>query len=115
MTSELHEMTGMTSTEPNRSTNSEGGKVSESRREYLRAYYRRNREKSRQYQREYNLRHKKKLHPTAAAMREARSAYKLAIHASDIMHASPERAAQIINQVVKGDRQMVAVARPKVI
>lgn len=87
------------------------GKISPSRREYLREYYRKNREKSRQYQREYNLRHKKRVAPTKLTFEEKLKLRSVTIHASDIMHAAPERAARIINQVVRGDRQMVPVAR----
>lgn len=87
------------------------GKISPSRREYLREYYRKNREKSRQYQREYNLRHKKRIAPTKLTFEEKLKLRSVTIHASDIMHAAPERAARIINQVVRGDRQMVPVAR----
>jgi hypothetical protein len=89
----------------------ESGKTSPSRREYLRDYYRKNREKSRQYQREYNLRHKKRVAPTKLTFEEKLRLRSVTIHASDIMHAAPERAARIINQVVRGDRQMVPVAR----
>ena len=92
----------------------DGHKTSEARRQYLRAYYRRNLERSRQYQREYNLRHKKKQPTSSPETTVARTVRKISVHASDIMHAAPEKAARIIDQVVRGDRQLVAVARQKI-
>ncbi len=83
-------------------------RVSESRREYLRQYYRKNREKARLYQREYNRVHKRKVRPVTdgSGMYHAREVVRSAFTHSDIIRSSPEKAARIIEMIITGKRHL---------
>lgn len=74
--------------------------------EYHRQYYLRNIERLRKYQREYK---KSKRIPTIWKRREKipvfkRQIWRDAISRQHIQHSSPERAAQLINDVLSGKR-----------
>ena len=82
-------------------------KISEARREYLRNYYLRNREKAREYQRQYNLRHKKKIRTDRSRFLSQRQTIQEAFTSRDIMHSPTEKALKILTQIVKGERYLV--------
>ena len=82
-------------------------KISDARREYLRDYYRRNREKAREYQRQYNLTHKKKIRMERNRFVSNREQFKEAFTIRDIMHSPTEKALKIVNQILKGERLFV--------
>lgn len=82
-------------------------KISEARREYLRDYYRRNREKAREYQRQYNLTHKKKVRTERSRFLSSRQKVKEAFTVRDIMHSPTEKAVEMLSQILKGDRLFV--------
>lgn len=82
-------------------------KISEARREYLRDYYRRNREKAREYQRQYNLTHKKKIRMERNRFVSGREQIREAFTVRDIMHSPTEKALKIVTQILKGERLFV--------
>ena len=89
--------------EPRRRT-----KLSEARREYLRQYYRKNREKARLYQREYNRLHKRKVRPGNGdnGLLGPREVIRATFTHSDIIKSSPEKAARIIELILSGKRYL---------
>jgi hypothetical protein len=75
------------------------------RRLYLRNYYLKNKEKAQAYQRMYNLKYKKKFKKTDFDD-VGRSEIREVFNICDIMKASPEKTAIIINQIVDGKRSL---------
>lgn len=75
------------------------------RREYQREYYRRNRQRLLAYQREYTRRFKCKSRLTSHVIWQ-RDQFKEMINLCDLMQASPEKAARMINKVISGERSL---------
>jgi hypothetical protein len=80
------------------------------RNAYFREYYRNNRNRLLEYQREYSLRFKKKM-KRMTVKPAGRNAIKEVYNLCDIMKASPEKAALIINRITTGDRSFTMSGR----
>jgi len=80
--------------------------TAEARREYQRRYYQMHKEKAKEYQRQYNLKHKKKVRGGRgkSGFSAPREVVRTTFNSSDIMHAPVEKAARILDKIIKGER-----------
>ncbi len=80
--------------------------TAEARREYQRRYYQMHKEKAKEYQRQYNLKHKKKARGGRGKANSLcpREVVRTTFNSSDIMHAPAEKAARILDKIIKGER-----------
>lgn len=76
--------------------------ASDKRREYLRAYYRRNREKMLAYQRHYNAQYRKKLTDPS----ENHPASRRLSTPGEIMACPTEKAERMIEEILQGHRRL---------
>lgn len=81
-------------------------KISEARREYLRQYYQKNKDKAREYQRRYNLTHKKKSRLSTKDYISDREVIRSTFTPSDIMNSPIEKSIKIIDWIMKGERDL---------
>jgi NAD+--asparagine ADP-ribosyltransferase len=82
------------------------------RREYQRRYYESHKDKAKEYQRQYNATHqasKKRRHTSTSKGKNVGKVYipKEGYHASDIMHAPADKAARILNKILRGEEVFV--------
>lgn len=86
-------------------------RTAEEQREYQRAYYQAHKEQAKVYQREYNRRNRarRRRGVTPGDVRNHARFYGKGnnYNYTDIMHASPERAAAIVNKVTRREAVLV--------
>ncbi len=79
--------------------------TSPERKEYLRRYYRENRERAREYQRQYSLKHKRKARAEDLIFGKGRrEKIRSIFHQGDIMQSPTEKSIKMLDQILKGER-----------
>lgn len=74
------------------------------RRKYLKEYYLKNKAKAQAYQRDYHIKYKKKLSGVNMNAIKGKNVVQDVFNLRDLMQASPDRAASMVNQIIKGER-----------
>jgi len=74
------------------------------RREYRLRYYRENREKLLAYQREYARKYRRKAKFTDGEVQALRQSIRHTYNICDIMKACPEKAARMVDGIIRGER-----------
>lgn len=82
-------------------------RITEARRKYLRQYYQLHKEKAREYQRQYALKHRNKAGGEAKASATRREVVRMVFNTSDIINSPAEKAARIVDLIIKGERTLV--------
>ena len=82
--------------------------VSEARREYLRNYYLKNRDRALAYQREYNRKYKKKARPgdDDAPIQLGRPNIRRTFTPRDLIQSSAEKTVRMIDQILRQERYL---------
>ncbi len=79
--------------------------TSPERKEYLRKYYRENRERAREYQKQYSLKHKRKARSEDLILGKGRrEKIRSIFHQGDIMQSPTEKSIKMLDQILKGER-----------
>lgn len=77
-----------------------------SRKEYLRQYYLRNKEKARAYQRLYNLKHRKKIDSSRLQLLHEREPIQQTYTIRDIAFSTTEKSIKMINNILSNERNL---------